>query len=186
MSMAVSHVALPFSEATVCRCPAPVIVLCYGFAGRQGILLPEEAQAFARAGFVVVTFDYWGFGDSIGERRRLTAVTPCAWRTEIRRYGCVVSQMPVLDGKALVTRGMASGERASFLKGLEEREVRRRIDDNELWVQVSMLIQDRAVDDALVPETLYRISGAGYYDLYRAPWHDEALLVQRAWFQAHL
>ncbi|MEE4408081.1 MULTISPECIES: alpha/beta hydrolase [unclassified Serratia (in: enterobacteria)] len=292
--MTVSNVALPFlndvlalrvytrTEETVARCPAPVIVLCHGFGGVQGMVLPEVAQAFAREGFVVVTFDYRGFGDSGGERGRLT---PARQQEDIRvvlrwvqsnpalderRVGlwgtglggghalcvahrnvlvrCVVSQMPVLNGEALITRGMSLADRETFLQGLEERAVRRRIDEKELWVPVNRLIQDRAslqffqqqrracpslahrmpyltlhelryfqvrpfaravvqptlmvlaeqdhltplaevreVYDALAGvKSLFTVSGARHYDLYRSPWRDEALLVQLAWFQAHL
>lgn len=49
----------------------PVIILCHGFCGIQEILLPAFAEAFAAAGFIAVTFDYLGFGDSGGERGRL-------------------------------------------------------------------------------------------------------------------
>ena len=294
MSVAVSHVTLPFFEdvlvlrvytrtdATVSNCPAPVIVMCHDFIGVQGILLPEVAQAFARDGFVVVTFDYRGFGDSGGERGRLKVAAQQLDIREVmrwvrtnpvldeRRIGlwgtglggghalcvayqnpqvrCVVSQIPVLDGEALVTQGMSSVDRAFFLIELEKREIRRRIDSNELWVSVSQLIRDqasqqfllqqlracpvmctrmpyltlrelrhfqaspfasgveqptlmvlaehdhltpdaqiRAVYDALAGgKSLYRVSGAEHYDLYRAPWRDEALQAQRAWFQTYL
>lgn len=49
----------------------PVIVLCHGFCGIREILLPNFAEAFTRAGFSTITFDYRGFGDSDGERGRL-------------------------------------------------------------------------------------------------------------------
>ncbi|AIL10485.1 alpha/beta hydrolase [Stenotrophomonas maltophilia] len=49
----------------------PVIILCHGFCGIKELLLPDFADAFAKAGFVAVTFDYRGFGDSDGERGRL-------------------------------------------------------------------------------------------------------------------
>lgn len=49
----------------------PVIILCHGFCGIRDILLPQFAEAFTRAGFVTITFDYRGFGDSEGERGRL-------------------------------------------------------------------------------------------------------------------
>lgn len=51
--------------------PAPVIILCHGFCGIQDILLPAFADAFTRAGFATITFDYRGFGSSGGERGRL-------------------------------------------------------------------------------------------------------------------
>jgi alpha-beta hydrolase superfamily lysophospholipase len=51
------------------------IVLCQGFAtatgGRPYSSLPEFAQHFIRAGYVVLKFDYRGFGDSEGTRWRL-------------------------------------------------------------------------------------------------------------------
>jgi cephalosporin-C deacetylase-like acetyl esterase len=45
--------------------------MCHGFAGVKELLLPEFADAFARAGFTVLTFDYRGFGESGGEKGRL-------------------------------------------------------------------------------------------------------------------
>lgn len=50
---------------------APAIILCHGFCGIQEILLPAFAEAFTRAGFTTITFDYRGFGASGGERGRL-------------------------------------------------------------------------------------------------------------------
>lgn len=49
----------------------PAIILCHGFCGIQDILLPAFADAFTKAGFTTVTFDYLGFGASEGERGRL-------------------------------------------------------------------------------------------------------------------
>ncbi|MFO5926797.1 alpha/beta hydrolase family protein, partial [Klebsiella pneumoniae] len=41
---------------------SPVIILCHGFCGIREILLPDFAEAFTRAGFSTITFDYRGFG----------------------------------------------------------------------------------------------------------------------------
>ena len=49
----------------------PAIILCHGFCGIREILLPKFAEVFTQAGFVTITFDYRGFGDSDGERGRL-------------------------------------------------------------------------------------------------------------------
>ena len=49
----------------------PAIILCHGFCGIREILLPQFAEVFTQAGFVAITFDYRGFGDSDGERGRL-------------------------------------------------------------------------------------------------------------------
>lgn len=50
----------------------PLIILCHGFCGIQEILLPRFAEAFTAAGFATITFDYRGFGESYGERGRLS------------------------------------------------------------------------------------------------------------------
>lgn len=49
----------------------PAIILCNGFAGVKELLLPSFAEAFADAGYIVLTFDYRGFGESEGEKGRL-------------------------------------------------------------------------------------------------------------------
>lgn len=49
----------------------PLVILCHGFCGVQEVLLPAFAESFTLAGFNTVTFDYRGFGSSLGERGRL-------------------------------------------------------------------------------------------------------------------
>src|SRR5262245_62841954 len=46
----------------------PGIVLCHGFTGLRGGILPDYAKVFAQAGFVALTFDYRGFGGSQGTK----------------------------------------------------------------------------------------------------------------------
>ncbi len=47
------------------------IVLCHGYTGVRDLYLPDTARALAAAGYVVLTFDYKGWGDSEGSRSRL-------------------------------------------------------------------------------------------------------------------
>ena len=49
----------------------PGVVLCHGFTGIKEWILPDYARRFAAAGYVALTFDYRGFGESEGERGRL-------------------------------------------------------------------------------------------------------------------
>src|SRR5262249_51203630 len=42
------------------------IVLCHGYTGVRSIYLPDNARILAEAGYVVLTFDYKGWGDSDG------------------------------------------------------------------------------------------------------------------------
>jgi uncharacterized protein len=42
------------------------IVLCHGYTGVKDLYLPDTAQALNDAGYVVMTFDYKGWGESEG------------------------------------------------------------------------------------------------------------------------
>jgi pimeloyl-ACP methyl ester carboxylesterase len=50
---------------------SPAIVVCQGFGGTKAFLVPDLAAGLARLGYVVVVFDYRGFGESEGQRGRL-------------------------------------------------------------------------------------------------------------------
>jgi dipeptidyl aminopeptidase/acylaminoacyl peptidase len=47
------------------------ILLCHGYTGVKDLYLPDNAQAMNQAGYVAMTFDYKGWGDSEGSRSRL-------------------------------------------------------------------------------------------------------------------
>jgi fermentation-respiration switch protein FrsA (DUF1100 family) len=47
------------------------IVLCHGYTGVRNLYLPDNAQVLNEAGYVVLTFDYKGWGDSEGPKSRL-------------------------------------------------------------------------------------------------------------------
>ena len=47
------------------------IVLCHGYTGVRNLYLPDIARILNDAGYVVLTFDYKGWGDSDGPRARL-------------------------------------------------------------------------------------------------------------------
>ena len=44
------------------------VVLCQGLSGEQKFVLPEIAKRFAENGFIALTFDYRGFGESEGKK----------------------------------------------------------------------------------------------------------------------
>jgi uncharacterized protein len=48
------------------------IVLCHGYTGVRNLYLPDIAAILNAAGYVVLTFDYKGWGDSDGPRTRLS------------------------------------------------------------------------------------------------------------------
>jgi len=47
----------------------PVIVLCHGFTGVKGMVMPDVARRLADAGYHALAFDYRYFGDSDGTPR---------------------------------------------------------------------------------------------------------------------
>src|SRR5439155_16751532 len=47
------------------------IVLCHGYTGVKDLYLPDNARVLNDAGYMVMTFDYKGWGDSEGPRSRL-------------------------------------------------------------------------------------------------------------------
>lgn len=47
------------------------ILLCHGYTGVRNLYLPDTARALTEAGYVVLTFDYKGWGDSEGSPSRL-------------------------------------------------------------------------------------------------------------------
>ena len=47
------------------------IVLCHGYTGVKSLHLPDNARVLTEAGYVVLTFDYKGWGASEGPRARL-------------------------------------------------------------------------------------------------------------------
>ena len=50
----------------------PAVLLCYGYTGLKDLYLPETARALNAAGYVVLAFDYKGWGESEGAPNRLT------------------------------------------------------------------------------------------------------------------
>lgn len=47
------------------------ILLCHGYTGVKDLYLPDNARELNRAGYVAMTFDYKGWGESQGPRSRL-------------------------------------------------------------------------------------------------------------------
>jgi dipeptidyl aminopeptidase/acylaminoacyl peptidase len=48
------------------------IVLCHGYTGVRNLYLPDNARVLNEAGYVVLTFDCKGWGDSDGPKNRLS------------------------------------------------------------------------------------------------------------------
>ncbi|MFM9942957.1 MAG: alpha/beta hydrolase [Hyphomicrobiaceae bacterium] len=54
------------------------IVLCHGYTGVKDLYLPDNARVLNEAGYVVLAFDYKGWGTSEGQRSRLAPMSRVA------------------------------------------------------------------------------------------------------------
>ncbi len=54
------------------------IVLCHGYTGVKDLYLPDNARVLNETGYVVLTFDYKGWGKSEGPRSRLAPMSRVA------------------------------------------------------------------------------------------------------------
>lgn len=64
----------------------PVVVMAHGFGSPRALRLYAYAEHFAAAGYLVVVFDYRGFGESEGEPRQLLDIRMQHedWRAALR------------------------------------------------------------------------------------------------------
>ena len=54
------------------------VVLCHGYTGVKDLYLPDNARVLCDAGYIVLTFDYKGWGKSEGARDRLAPYSRAA------------------------------------------------------------------------------------------------------------
>jgi fermentation-respiration switch protein FrsA (DUF1100 family) len=84
----------------------PAIILCHGFAGIKELLLPSYAEKFAAAGYMVLLFDYRGFGQSEGERGRLV---PAEQVVDIRNAITFLETLEEVDPERIGLWGSSFG-----------------------------------------------------------------------------
>ena len=97
----------------------PAIVLCHGFTGVRSLILGDYAKVFYAAGFVVLTFDYRGYGGSEGTRRRLI---PLEQIDDIRNAISFVETLPEVDPNRIGLWGTSfGGANAPYAAGVDTR-----------------------------------------------------------------
>ncbi len=82
------------------------IVLCHGYTGVKDLYLPDNARVLTEAGYVVMTFDYKGWGKSEGSRSRLAPYSRVA---DVRAALTFVSTLPEVDPERLGIYGTSYG-----------------------------------------------------------------------------
>lgn len=86
---------------------APVVVMGHGFGGVRALRLYAYAEHFAAAGYLVVVFDYRGFGDSAGTPRQVLDISMQHqdWRAAL----AFARRLPQADGQRVVAWGTSFG-----------------------------------------------------------------------------
>jgi uncharacterized protein len=82
------------------------IVLCHGYTGIRTIYLPDNAAVLAAAGYVVLTFDYKGWGDSEGPKSRLAPYSRVA---DVQAALTFLGAQPEVDAERLGVYGTSYG-----------------------------------------------------------------------------
>jgi uncharacterized protein len=82
------------------------IVLCHGYTGVKDLYLPDTALALNGAGYVVMAFDYKGWGESEGPRSRLA---PYSRVLDVQAAMTFLSLQPEVQAERLGIYGTSYG-----------------------------------------------------------------------------
>ena len=82
------------------------IVLCHGYTGVKDLYLPDNARVLVQAGYVVLAFDYKGWGEERGPAHPARPVQPGRGRPGR-------THLPGSTGRGWMKPGSASTERVT-------------------------------------------------------------------------
>lgn len=82
------------------------IVLCHGYTGVKDLYLPDNARVLNDAGYVVLTFDYKGWGKSEGPRSRLAPYSRVA---DVQAAMTFLGLQPEVDEQRIGLYGTSYG-----------------------------------------------------------------------------
>jgi len=99
----------------------PAIVLCHGFAGIKELLLPNFAEYFSKNGYIALTFDYRGFGESEGETGKLY---PDLQITDIRNAVTYLHSLPQLDTDRIGLWGTSYGGANAIVASAKDNRIK--------------------------------------------------------------
>lgn len=97
------------------------VVLCHGYTGVKDLYLPDNARVLNEAGYVVMTFDYKGWGDSEGPRSRLAPYSRVA---DVQAALTYLGTLPDVDAERLGVYGTSYGGATVVWVGAIDRRVK--------------------------------------------------------------
>jgi len=97
------------------------IVLCHGYTGVKDLYLPDNARVLTEAGYVAMTFDYKGWGESEGPRSRLA---PYGRVADVQAALTFLGTLPEVDGERLGIYGTSYGGATVVWVGAVDPRVR--------------------------------------------------------------
>lgn len=121
----------------------PAILLCHGFAGVKELLLPNYGEEFCKNGFIALTFDYRGFGESEGEQGKLS---PNAQIIDIRNALTFLQSLPEVDPDKLALWGTSFGGANAIVTAAQDKRV------TCLSVQLTFGDGERVITGKFTPE----------------------------------
>jgi dipeptidyl aminopeptidase/acylaminoacyl peptidase len=101
--------------------PRAGIVLCHGYTGVKDLYLPDNARVLNAAGYVVMTFDYKGWGQSEGSRSRLAPYSRVA---DVQAALTFLGTLPEVDTQRLGIYGTSYGGATVVWTGAIDPRVR--------------------------------------------------------------
>jgi alpha-beta hydrolase superfamily lysophospholipase len=84
----------------------PAVVVCHGFGGIKQFFVGDIAAALAAQGFVALSFDYRGFGESDGRRNRLFPLEQVA---DVRAAVTFLQTRAEVDDRRIAAYGTSFG-----------------------------------------------------------------------------
>jgi alpha-beta hydrolase superfamily lysophospholipase len=95
------------------------VLVCHGFGASQDRVLPDAASALTAAGYVAMTLDYRGFGESQGPRFRMI---PQEQVRDIRNALTFLEQQPEVVADRLALWGTSfGGANVAYVAGVDRR-----------------------------------------------------------------
>ena len=95
------------------------VLLCHGYTGVKDLYLPDNAKTLNDAGYVVMTFDYEGWGESEGTRSRLAPYSRVA---DVQAAMTYLSIQPEADADRIGLYGTSyGGATVSWTAAIDQR-----------------------------------------------------------------